>query len=112
MENFFDNLIFKNILFLKCFCQIFIFASLITLTKKDFNDMVKNIHWGSAKIQAAPQLDSVAGLYDDGQTWPEAIPYIHEEIIGQPFIGGPEERRSCVGKLSFYQGEQIVQEIE
>ena len=74
--------------------------------------MVKNLHWGSANIQAAPQVDSVAGLYDDGQTWPEAEPYIHLEILGQPYIAGVAGRRSCVGKLSFYQGEQIVQEIE
>ena len=35
-----------------------------------------------------------------------------ELILTPTGSGGVARRRSCVGKLSFYQGEEIVQEIE
>ena len=57
--------------------------------------MVKNLHWGSANIQAAPQVDSVAGLYDDGQTWPEAEPYVHDEVPAEAYVHiEPAHRRA------------------
>ena len=28
----------------------------------------------------------VAGNYEDGQTWPEAVPYVHEEIAAEPYV--------------------------
>merc|ERR1711936_522179 len=35
-------------------------------------------------VQAAPV--AYAGLYEDGQTWPEAEPYVHEEIAAEPYV--------------------------
>merc|ERR1712223_1128370 len=29
---------------------------------------------------------ATAGLYEDGQTWPEAEPYVHEEIAAEPYV--------------------------
>ena len=27
-----------------------------------------------------------AGLYEDGETYPEAVPYVHEEIPAEPYV--------------------------
>merc|ERR1712158_297416 len=35
-------------------------------------------------VQAAPV--SYAGLYEDGETWPEAEPYIHEDIPAEAYV--------------------------
>merc|ERR1712086_857642 len=35
-------------------------------------------------VQAAPI--ATAGLFEDGQTWPEAEAYVHEEISAEPYV--------------------------
>merc|ERR1712083_33194 len=35
-------------------------------------------------VAAAPV--ATARLYEDGQTWPEAEPYVHEEIAAEPYV--------------------------
>merc|ERR1711936_1009976 len=29
---------------------------------------------------------STAGLYEDGETWPEAVPYVHEDIAAEAYV--------------------------
>merc|ERR1711936_1500276 len=38
-----------------------------------------------APVAAAAPV-ATAGLYEDGQTWPEAEPYVHEEIAAEPYV--------------------------
>merc|ERR1719362_2256606 len=43
-----------------------------------------------AFVPAAPVQQyapvSTAGLYEDGETWPEAVPYVHEDIAAEAYV--------------------------
>ena len=39
--------------------------------------------FNAALVSAAPVI---AGNYEDGQTWPEAVPYVHEEIPAEAYV--------------------------
>lgn len=38
------------------------------------------------QVAAAPVQVNTAGLFEDGETWPEALPYVHEEIAAEPYV--------------------------
>lgn len=39
-----------------------------------------------APVAAPAPVVNTAGLYEDGETWPEAVPYVHEEIAAEPYV--------------------------
>ena len=45
---------------------------------------------------------AVAANYEDGQTWPEAVPYVHEEIAAEPYvhIEGPSGEAAPVAPVA------------
>ena len=50
---------------------------------------VAPIHNVAPVAPVAPAFNAapvVAGNYEDGQTWPEAVPYVHEEIPAEAYV--------------------------
>ena len=39
-----------------------------------------------APVAPVAPVVNVAGNYEDGLTWPEAVPYVHEEIAAEPYV--------------------------
>ena len=55
-----------------------------------------------APIAPVAPVAVAAGLFEDGETYPEALPYVHEEIAAEPYIhiAGPEAPAAPVAPVA------------